>query len=413
MKDETRILEKFINRFAFNADADLEYFFHGLSGEDKTYIEHLKINVIKLIKSNKAAKKCFATYKVRTDRNEKKLKESFEQLRTDYLRTVELFKDSHHFLITLLKLDILAQNGNEPGDIIELFNDMNSNFSELLQQINFTKEEKYHLNLFNRMRNIIIHAPSGIIMEYLTDNVLEEFKNTIDSLFYVVSILLARNIEQIKSVRDFRQEKLREKELAGVEEAKTFAKKHELTINELLDIMKNTKYDYTSEIHPDMILDLFTKEAIIDKVKAKQRQKRLKLEREENREILEFVCKTKSTLIINFEKLFKTFNNSQIDRVVNHVYDAYNTLNINHILIFSEQDDKEIIKAIKEIYYITGRKESNIYSNSEILNTLNELSHESIILLFCPQESFVENISNKTYIIRDDNPFKVNLLSNS
>lgn len=411
MKQENsqKMLEKFIARFAFNADADLEYFYHGLIGEDKSYLEQLRTSIIRLTKSNKATKKSFSLFKVKTDRNEKKIKETFEQLRIDYLRTVELFKDSHHFIVTLMRLDALFAKYDNMEDVVKEFKEDALSFSELVQQIDLNREERYYLNTFNRMRNIVIHAPSGIIMEYLTDNVLEEFKCSMDGVFGVASWMLVRNMDKSLKLLKYRQSKLLEKEVVGTESAKEFAKRYDLDIKELLTIIKETKHDYTFAIHQDMMLDTFSKEAIIEKVKAASKEKSERLKEKQRKEMFDFIYKKDSIFIVDFERALEHSNND-IDKTYNKLQEICTQLKINRAIFFSENKSREIRSAISQLYYMINKTDDKCYSRCDIELIASSIDKSNVIISYKVQESCLDKLLNSKCVITNTEPYEISLV---
>ena len=191
-------IETFINRFAFNKDADIQYLFHGLTS-DRPYIEKLKISISNFIKSQRIYKKSLTTVKVKTDKNIKKFTEAYDNVEIDFLKMVDLLKDTHHFLINILKIDLFTKQNVSQQDMYKNFSTLSSNFTDLVQQIDFNKKDRFVLNTFNRMRNIIIHAPSGIIIGYLTEAILEEFRVLVNLCIGISNDILTRNMESLKN----------------------------------------------------------------------------------------------------------------------------------------------------------------------------------------------------------------------
>lgn len=412
MKTQTS-LETFINRFAFNKDADIQYLLHGLTSK-RPYIEQLRISITTLIKSQKLYKKNLTTIKVKTDKNAKKFSESFDNLEMDFLRMVDLLKDTHHFFINILKIDIYTQQNFSYEDMYKRFSELNPNFTDLVQQIDFDKQEKFILNTFNRMRNIIIHAPSGIIIGYLTESVLEEFRSVVNLSIGIANNILTRNLNSIRSIIDLQQKEIEKTDNLGVEDARSFATRYNLTLNELLDIIRNSDYDFVVEIHQDMLLDAYAKSAIIPDIEAKVNQK---IKHNEELKLHNYVSqlhKSNTHLVVDFDYVLKQFSND-INKTYNHIYELFENLKINKISIISISASKEVKQIIKELLFTTKSKQS---IDEVILDDCNKLSEymsscnkSSTIVAYVNDEiqTCLEEYKQKKYIIVYDSNCILNI----
>lgn len=402
MKSQTN-LEIFINRFAFNKDADIQYLLHGLTSK-RPYIEQLRISITTLIKSQKLYKKNLTTIKVKTDKNAKKFSESFDNLEMDFLRMVDLLKDTHHFFINILKIDIYTQLKYNSEDMYKRFSELNPNFTDLVQQINFNKQERFILNTFNRMRNIIIHAPSGIIIGYLTENVLEEFRSVVNLSIGIANNILSRNLESIKSIIESQQTEIENSDNLGIEDARSFAAKYNLTINELLEILRNSDYDFVVEIHKDMLLDAYTKSAILPDIEAKINEKNKHNEELKLHNYVSQLHKSDSHFVVDFDYVLNLFSND-INKTYNHIYELYENLKTNRLSIFTESKSKEILQTIEELYFTTNSKQQTINDCSKLLEHISSFNNSSVIVAYVDDniQECLEKYEHEKYIIMYEN----------
>lgn len=405
MKNQTN-LETFINRFAFNKEADIEYLITGLT-LTKPYIEQLKTSILKLNKSQKSYKKSLTTIKVRTDKNAKKFIESSNNLDIDFFYMVDLLKDTHHFFINMLKVEIYSKQNMNYVEMYKNFSLQKENFSELIQQIEFSREERIALNTFNRLRNIVIHAPTGIIIGYLTESVLEEFRKVVDELVEVGRVLLERNIESIKGIIEVKQNEIEKKDNLGIEDARSFAAKYNMTINELLEILRNSGHDFPIEIHRDMQLDGYAKEAILPIIneivvrKEKERDE-VKLHNDVLR-----ITNQNSLLIVDFDYVLSLFS-GDTNRTYNHIYELYNNYKINGLYIFSESKSKEVIQVINELNFTTNNKRATC---NDYERMLENISNSNIIIAYVSDKikNYLKEYSNDKYIIIRESNYNENI----
>lgn len=405
MKNQTN-LETFINRFAFNKEADIEYLITGLT-LTKPYIEQLKTSILKLNKSQKSYKKSLTTIKVRTDKNAKKFIESSNNLDIDFFYMVDLLKDTHHFFINMLKVEIYSKQNMNYVEMYKNFSLQKENFSELIQQIEFSREERIALNTFNRLRNIVIHAPTGIIIGYLTESVLEEFRKVVDELVEVGRVLLERNIESIKGIIEVKQNEIEKKDNLGIEDARSFAAKYNMTINELLEILRNSGHDFPIEIHRDMQLDGYAKEAILPIIneivvrKEKERDE-VKLHNDVLR-----ITNQNSLLIVDFDYVLSLFS-GDTNRTYNHIYELYNNYKINGLYIFSESKSKEVIQVINELNFTTNNKRATC---NDYERMLENISNSNIIIAYVSDKikNYLKEYNNDKYIIIRESNYNENI----
>lgn len=406
MKAPTSI-EIFINRFAFNKDADIQYLLHGLT-ETRPYVEQLRTNLTNLIKSQRIYKKNLTTIKIKTDKNAKKFTESFNNLEVDFLKMVDVLKDTHHFFINIFRIDIFTKKKYSYEKMYDEYSDMNSNFTELVQQIDFNRDERFILNTFNRMRNIIIHAPSGIIVGYLTENVLEEFKRVVNSTIGIANNILIRNLDSIKGIAKIQQEEIEREDNLGIESAKDYAKKHNLTINELLEVLKKSEHDFVVEIHQDMKLDAYTKTAIAPLIEEDAMKKKKEKEEAEQLENMNKLYNSDSFLVIDFDYVLNLFS-MDINRTYNHIYELYENLKANKLSIISESKSKDILQAINELNFSTNNKKNVINSCHELIDYISN-SNSSIIAYVDDKIQKCLDDSNKCkYIIVHKNDCNLNI----
>lgn len=405
MKNQTN-LETFINRFAFNKEADIEYLITGLT-LTKPYIEQLKTSILKLNKSQKSYKKSLTTIKVRTDKNAKKFIESSNNLDIDFFYMVDLLKDTHHFFINMLKVEIYSKQNMNYVEMYKNFSLQKENFSELIQQIEFSREERIALNTFNRLRNIVIHAPTGIIIGYLTESVLEEFRKVVDELVEIGRVLLERNIESIKGIIEVKQNEIEKKDNLGIEDARSFAAKYNMTINELLEILRNSGHDFPIEIHRDMQLDGYAKEAILPIIneivvrKEKERDE-VKLHNDVLR-----ITNQNSLLIVDFDYVLSLFS-GDTNRTYNHIYELYNNYKINGLYIFSESKSKEVIQVINELNFTTNNKRATC---NDYERMLENISNSNIIIAYVSDKikNYLKEYNNDKYIIIRESNYNENI----
>ncbi len=397
-KIELKYFEKFIERFSFNPDVDLEYFYNGFVS-DKPYIEKLRLRIILLSKSQNQCKKVFANKKVLTSKNKNKSKEIINEFEFNYLKAVETLKDTHHFLTSLLKLKYLIEKYDNPSLVLKNYPKMPSNFSEIIQNMKFPKAEWTALNNFNRMRNIVIHAPSEIAVEYLTSTVLDEFLTNILEVSLIMYSILNEHTTEIINVLKLREEINNKDELRGVETLGVFSAKYGLTANEVLEIIKNTDHDFVAAICIDMPIDKFDKEVIIDEVKRKSKEK----ERAKQLEIIAAKEKVfnqeQKVLIIDMEHATE-LHNSNYDIIVNSVYDLHMfTKPIKTLLLISDANTIQTSIA-KEISFLIKSKEHIVIDRGDILKQVNSFS-DNKLAFYCNEELFpvLNEIENEKYIL--------------
>lgn len=396
---KVKYMEKFIERFSFNSDADLQYFKDGLIA-DKPYIEQLRLKVVLLSKSQNQFKKIYLNRKVQTTKNKTKSKEVISTLNINYLNVVESLKDNHQFVTSLFKLKYLIDKYKTPESVLKNYSSMPTNFSEVIQNIKFQKEEWIALNNFNRMRNIVIHAPSEIVVEYLTSTVLDEFIINIIEMATIIYKTLSEYGEDILAVLKLRGDRHEKDEMMCVESLGEIAARYELTVNEVLDIVKNTEHDFVSGICYDMTLDRFDKEAIIDEVRKKSKEK-AKAKQLEIITLKEKEFKSEDKVLIIDLDHATELHNHNYDLIVNNIYDLSSFVNPVKTLILIS-DDKGIQKNIaKEVSFLIKNKEHNIlhkedvvshtvslgstklavYCNEDLYPTLNEINNEKYLLM--------------------------------
>lgn len=396
-------IETFINRFAFNKDADIQYLFHGLTS-DRPYIEKLKISISNFIKSQRIYKKSLTTVKVKTDKNIKKFTEAYDNVEIDFLKMVDLLKDTHHFLINILKIDLFTKQNVSQQDMYKNFSTLSSNFTDLVQQIDFNKKDRFVLNTFNRMRNIIIHAPSGIIIGYLTEAILEEFRVLVNLCIGISNDILTRNMESLKIIITLQQEDIARTETTGISDAKSLALKYNLTIKELLEILKNSEYDFVVDIHPDMQLDAYAKAAIIPEIeKVVNKKKKLDEEKQFN-ECLSKLHQSDSLLVVDFDYVLGLFSNNT-NKAYNHIYELYENLKANRLSLISESKSKDVLQAIDELHFTTNNKQKIAKDCKELLEYISNSNNFDLVIAYVDNkiQNCLEKFDNDKHIIVHEN----------
>lgn len=398
-------IETFINRFAFNKDADIQYLFHGLTS-DRPYIEKLKISISNFIKSQRIYKKSLTTVKVKTDKNIKKFTEAYDNVEIDFLKMVDLLKDTHHFLINILKIDLFTKQNVSQQDMYKNFSTLSSNFTDLVQQIDFNKKDRFVLNTFNRMRNIIIHAPSGIIIGYLTEAILEEFRVLVNLCIGISNDILTRNMESLKTIITLQQEDIARTETTGISDAKSLALKYNLTIKELLEILKNSEYDFVVDIHPDMQLDAYAKAAIIPEIeKVVNKKKKLEEEKQFN-ECLSKLHQSDSLLVVDFDYVLGLFSNNT-NKAYNHIYELYENLKANRLSLISESKSKEVLQAIDELHFTTNNKQKIAKDCKELLEYISNSNNFDLVIAYVDNkiQNCLDNYECNKYLINHNKDY--------
>ncbi len=400
--EATANIETFIERFSFNKDADIQYLVHGFYAE-KPYIELLRASITKLIKSQKEYKKMLTTVKIRTDKNAKKYNELHDNLEMDFLRMVNILKDSHHFFMSIFKIDVFTKKNISCEEMYRTYADASPSFTDLMQQIDFTREERYVLNTFNRMRNIIIHAPSKIIIGYLTENVLEQFKSCINISIGIANTIITRILESINGIVKYQQGNIKEHGSHGIENVKSFASRYNLTTNELLEIMKNSGHDFSFEIHQDMELDSYSKAALIPLIEEKIRQKDKAANEVKFQENISNLYQSESFMVVDFDYVLSLSNND-INKTYNRIYEVYVNCKIKKLFVFSNIASKEILQVIDELHFTTKNKQKISNGCNELLEYISSLKNIATIIAYADMKTIDclnEHECNKYLIVKN------------
>lgn len=180
-----------------------------------------------------------------------------------------------------------------------------------------------------------------------------------------------------------------------------------MTINELLEILRNSGHDFPIEIHRDMQLDGYAKEAILPIIneivvrKEKERDE-VKLHNDVLR-----ITNQNSLLIVDFDYVLSLFS-GDTNRTYNHIYELYNNYKINGLYIFSESKSKEVIQVINELNFTTNNKRATC---NDYERMLENISNSNIIIAYVSDKikNYLKEYSNDKYIIIRESNYNENI----
>lgn len=373
----------FINQFGFNNDYFLEFLKNEILGNyrKKPSIEILRDRVKMYSKDNNTYKKIIATKKVLTDKNKKLLNESSLTRLSSFSQLITELNESHTLVTILLKILVLKRKASDETMIYEEVVKETYTFNELVKEIDF--EKKYDLNIlnnFNRIRNILAHAPRNMIIEQVTPQLLDEIFIIVNQLIPIVNSIFEETSQTILNILYIRQQKLDEKGIDSVMTAQTAAEKYEIPLKDFLQIIKDAELSTNEIINSHMRIDSRTIKKLVPQInKYKKDTKKRKLI-----EKLDFCANVflKAEKIVIFKPLeIENTTLKNIDKALNVLYHTVESLQVDKLIILNENNDTSVFKIYKEINTVLS-KCTELVSQDDLTKIVKKYKNSCIFLNF-------------------------------
>lgn len=373
----------FINQFGFNNDYFLEFLKNEILGNyrKKPSIEMLRDRVKIYSKDNHTYKKIIATKKVLTDKNIKLLNESSITRASSFSQLITELNESHTLVTILLKILVLKRKNSDETMIYEEVIKETYTFNELIKELDFEKKYDVHiLNNFNRIRNILAHAPRNMIIEQITPQLLDEIFVIVNDLIPIINSIFEETAETILKILFIRHQKLEEKGIDSVMNAKTAAEKYDIPIKDFLQIIKDSEIPTNEMINSDMRLDsrLINKLLPLINKYIKDSKKRKIIEK------INFCADIflKAEKIVIFKPLeIENTTLKNIDKALNVLYHTVESLQVEKIIILNENNDTNVFKISKEINTVLNKCTEIVYQD-DLKQILKRYKNSCIFLNF-------------------------------
>ena len=202
------------------------------------------------------------------------------------------------------------------------------------------------------------------------------------------------------AIIDLQQEDIVKDDNTGVEYAKDFAVRYNLSMTELLDMLRNSGHDFVVEIHPDMQLDAYSKDAIMPIIEEKIKQKNKHDNEVKLHNYVSNLHKSESFMIVDFDYVLGLFDNN-INKTYNHIYELYENCKANKVSLISESKSKEILQAIDELHFTTNNKQKIAKDCKELLEYISSSNNFDIIIAYVDNKikNCLDNYECNKYLI--------------
>ena len=400
-QDNLKNLNNFIEKFLFNENIELLFFIHQLNN-NKSTIELCYDKVNDYYKTFKLFKKVMAKSNVQTNSNIKKILEQNKEYENKYNKMVIQLSETHHFIVTLLKINNLHEKNIENVNLLETFKSLPGSVSELIDMsLQINSNEKALFNKFNRIRNILIHSPRGIIKEYLNDNILVELLGLIKLLISEINLILDRLVNFITVIAIEYNKMIKNRNLYSIITLKEFAKNENILIDDLIKIVKNVNIGLTQNIEPNMIID---NDCIVKINKFLENKRNEDKEQERNERIRIFYSKLRIgksvKLVFDFEYLHSKLNSNEM--IFNFIYEIFYEIKLDNIYIINNNNNRNTLKTIEDLARILNCDNQNVFVVAEYKNLFSIfLMQEDMdeLIIFCGEHEQLNNFKLPIYYI--------------